>query len=533
VTIAGGGFYNRPEVRDLLNMLRAISNPADDLAMAGLLRSPAFGLSDEALFLLRWRGEKRMPLWDSLRGDLDMLDERDQAHALRAVRILEVILPKVDRLPIAELLNTLVNKTDYRSALAASHGRLLHNLDKLILDAHRSNMVRVRAFLDYVQSLSDVGAREGEAPIVESGAVQLMTIHKAKGLQFPIVVLADASRRPRGNYQVAYLSPETGLAFTPDRLEGAPLVTRYANHIDRLESEAEEDRLLYVALTRSAEKLLISGHVVERKSSWRAEGWLRDLLQVLSLEISAETQPPDVWTEVEVAGGEGIGVKVGTRQIEIEPQPGPAVAWPTSNELRLYKPIQRTAPLEADLERESESKRDWRATGRRVGAPAIAVGKMVHEALRRWKFPPDITLDRHLEAFALGEGLVEGGQRARAVAESKELLRRFWEDERRKEIEGAEERYHELPFSRPLPNGKPAIGVIDLLYRDDTGWTIVDYKTDELGDEEALRAIVEKEHYQQLLGYKSAVESLLGVTPRLFLCYLDYQDGIRWEALET
>ena len=163
----------------------------------------------------------------------------------------------------------------------------------------------------------------------------------------------------------------------------------------------------------------------------------------------------------------------------------------------------------------------------------IAVGKMVHEALRRWKFPPDITLDRHLEAFALGEGLVEHGQRARAVAESKELLRRCWENERRKEIEEAVERYHELPFSRPLPSGNPAIGVIDLLFRDDNGWTIVDFKTDELGDEEALRAIVEKEHYQQLLGYKSAVESLLGVTPRLLLCYLDYQDGIRWEVLET
>lgn len=539
VTVAGVGFYNRPEVRDVLNMLRAIADPSDDLAMAGLLRSPAFGLSDEALYLLRWRGKKRMPLWVSLQEDLSMLGEHDQAHAERALGILKQIHPLVDRLPVAELLNTLVNKTDYRSALAATHGRLLHNLDKLILDAHRSNLVRVRAFLEYVQSMRDVGAREGEAPIVESGAVQLMTIHKSKGLQFPIVVLADASRRPRGNYAVAYLHPETGLAFTPNRLEGAPLVTRYAKHTNRLESDAEEDRLLYVALTRTAEKLLISGHVVEAKNGWRAGGWLSKLFKVLEVELTAENQPPQEWAhewaEVDLPNGERVGVIVGTREIEIVPQPGQMVQWPDSVEKHLYKAFEQVDSLEADPDREQESKRDWRATGKWVRAPAIAVGKMVHEAIRRWKFPPDPSLDRYLEALALNEGLVERGQRGRAVEESVELLSRFWADERRLEIEQAMQRYHELPFSRPLADGKTAIGVIDLLYRDEDGWTIVDFKTDALRNEDELQKILEDKlrgHRKQITRYKSAVEFLMHETPRSQLCYLDYQGGIRWVTIE-
>jgi ATP-dependent exoDNAse (exonuclease V) beta subunit len=536
VTVAGGGFYNRPEVRDVLNMLRAIADPSDDLAMAGLLRSPAFGLTDEALYLLRWRGNKRMPLWVSLQEDLSMLGESDQAHAERALGILKQIHPLVDRLPVAELLNTLVNKTDYRSALAASHGRLLHNLDKLILDAHRSNLVRVRAFLDYVQSMRDVGAREGEAPIVESGAVQLMTIHKAKGLQFPIVVLADASRRPRGNYAVAYLHPETGLAFSPNRLEGAPLVTRYAYHINRLESDAEEDRLLYVALTRTAEKLLISGHVVEAKNGWRSGGWLSALFKVLEVELTSENQPPQdwahSWSEVDLPNGERVGVIIATSEIEITPQLGQKVQWPDSGEKHLYKAFKRVESFEADPDREQESKRDWRATGMRARAPAIAVGKMVHEAIRRWKFPPDPSLDRYLEALALNEGLVEHRQRERAVEESVELLSRFWADERRPKIERAAQRYHELPFSRPLTDGKTAIGVIDLLYRDEDGWTIVDFKTDSLFDEDDLQAIVDNGHRKQITRYKSAVEFLMHETPRAQLCYLDYQGGVRWVTIE-
>jgi ATP-dependent exoDNAse (exonuclease V) beta subunit len=160
---------------------------------------------------------------------------------------------------------------------------------------------------------------------------------------------------------------------------------------------------------------------------------------------------------------------------------------------------------------------------------------MVHEAIRRWKFPPDPSLDRYLEALAFNEGLVERGQRGRAVEESKELLSRFWADERRVEIERAMQRYHELPFSRPLADGKTAIGVIDLLYRDEDGWTIVDFKTDALRNEDELQKILEDKlrgHRKQITRYKSAVEFLMHETPRSQLCYLDYQGGVRWVTIE-
>ena len=95
---------------------------------------------------------------------------------------------------VAQLLKEFLDASHYLAALRLIPGgeRLRRNVDKLLTDAHRSELVSVTEFLEYVAALGDVGARESEAPTEAGGAVQLMTIHKAKGLEFPVVVLADA-----------------------------------------------------------------------------------------------------------------------------------------------------------------------------------------------------------------------------------------------------------------------------------------------------------------------------------------------------
>ena len=181
VTVAGRGFYERPEIRDVLNLLRALADPADNLALAGLLRSPAFGLSDAALYLLRVQNGQKLTFLNALRGDLSMLSLEDRANALRARQTLEMLLPFVDRIPVAELLKRLIDATNYRAILATDNvtgagGRLWRNLDKLLGDAQSSQQVNVRDFLEYLGTINDAGAREGEAPAEAQGAVRLMTI---------------------------------------------------------------------------------------------------------------------------------------------------------------------------------------------------------------------------------------------------------------------------------------------------------------------------------------------------------------------
>ncbi|MCK5645596.1 MAG: UvrD-helicase domain-containing protein [Anaerolineales bacterium] len=531
VTVAGGGFFDRPEIRDVLNMLRALADPLDDLAMAGLLRSPAFGLRDETLYLLRWRGESRMHLWPSLNEDLSNLDQDDQRRVMRARMILESLVPLADRLPIAELLNELIIRTDYRAILASAGSRMWRNLDKLLQDAHKSGLVRVRSFLDYVQTLRDVGAREGEAPVEEHGSVRLMTVHKAKGLEFNIVVLADAARMPRKGGQIAYLLPETGIAARADRLEANSMVTRLAHYINAQESEAEEDRLLYVALTRTREKLLVSGHVTERQSGPRTDGWLKKIFEVVGISAADMIEKPEEWKSVSLPSGENVGIKFNSQEDSENPVTELEIQWPESEEISLHRPLTSELVREIDPDEQADPMREWRATGAQVHAPAAAIGNMVHAAIHRGLIPVGPEASEFLETLALREGLVERGQRSRAVNESIKLLERLARDSRWDEIDKATERYHELPFSRPLPSTDSPIGTIDLLYKTDRGWHLIDFKTDELRDDEDLEQATE-EHRGQLTRYQRALNDLLKIEAVAYICFLDYQGMVEWIGIE-
>jgi ATP-dependent exoDNAse (exonuclease V) beta subunit len=531
VTVAGRGFYDRPEIRDVLNMLRAIADPLDDLAMAGLLRSPAFGLSDEALYLLRWRGNSKLHLWTSLYEDLSNLEQGDQKRAERARMILETLTPLADRLPIAELLNELILRTDYRAVLASAHSRMWRNLDKLLKDAHKSGLVRVRSFLDYVQTLRDVGAREGEAPVEEHGSVRLMTVHKAKGLEFNIIVLADASRMPRRGGQIAYLLPETGIAARADRLEANSMVTRLAHHLNGLESEAEEDRLLYVALTRTQEKLLVSGHVAETQSGPRTEGWLKKIFEAIGVNAGDMIEKPGEWNSVFLQSGEQVGIMCDSEGDAERSMTERDVQWPESKEKSLHHPLPSEPVREIDPDEQADPARGWRATGERVHVPAAVVGNMVHEAIHRGLIPVGSEAGEFLETLALREGLVESGQRERAVNESIKLLKRLERDPRWDEIEGATERHHELPFSRSLPSSESPIGTIDLLYKTDLGWHLIDFKTDELRDDGDLERAIE-EHRGQLVRYQKALNDLIKIDAEAYICFLDYQGAVEWVGIE-
>jgi len=527
VTVAGRGFYDRPEIRDLLNMLRALADPEDDLAMAGLLRSPGFSLSDEALYRLRWNGRERRSIWKALCENAEELLGQDHPAAERAQKIITSLLPMVDRSSVAELIKALIDKTDYRAALASGHSRLWRNVDKLLRDAHTSRIHRVRAFLDYVQTLRDVGVREGEAPAEAAGALQLMTIHRAKGLQFEIVVLADASHATGGRREVAYLSPEMGWTAKPDRLEALSLLTKLAQWIDKQESAAEENRLLYVALTRAQEKVLISGHLSEKQGGLNAAGWLNELFVALGVDVTSLAGEGGQWIQHPLPCGAAVGMRFSVSGGEQKSAPVRAIEWPESHAKSLFHPLPVIKKIQADPEEEAEPARDWRATGERVHAPAAAIGRIVHEVIRRWIPPQDPEMESLLENLALQEGLVDSGQRRRAVAESHRLLERFWADPQRERIDQAKERYHELPYTQPLPQGGMDVGSIDLLYREEEGWTIVDFKTDELRDEEALQGAVEK-YQPQLMRYRQAVQELLKLSSQAFLCFLDDQGEVKW-----
>ena len=535
VTVAGRGFYDRPEIRDLLNILRAIADPLDDLSFAGLLRSPAFGLSDAGLFQLR---QPELPYWHALQGDLSHLSEPDQACARRVLSKLNLLMPMVDRVPVAELLKRVIDELDYRAILATADigfekrkaskagGRLWRNLDKLLADTQLSQAVNVRDFLDKLETLNDAGAREGEASAEAEGSVRLMTIHSSKGLEFPIVVLADAGRGKPSNKANAFLSDELGVTF---KLDPTPMLFRLAKFMDKDQDECEDFRVLYVALTRAQSKLIISSHATfDSKNIMRLPGWANALDEAAgmpSVDFVTHGNKPFI---VHTNGEHPVRAICFSQPISLSPldEENSASNQLTDSDLSpLYQPVEGFGQVEPPDELESlQQVQFWRATQTDGRVSGKILGLIVHKAMQRWLFPGDPALQALLESEAYRFGLATEATRQEVIAQASRLLERFREHPVWQEIDLAQERHSELPYSYVL-SGKVENRIIDLLYRDEGGWHIIDFKTDPIFSCAKKEQLVQI-YAPQVRHYKAVVESKLGTAASGKLCFLDDQGEV-------
>jgi len=162
-------------------------------------------------------------------------------------------------------------------------------------------------------------------------------------------------------------------------------------------------------------------------------------------------------------------------------------------------------------------------------APRWVVGSIVHEALAAWRFP-----DGDAEVFgpwaaarARSYGITDACELEDAVTQSRRLLAGFRRHPLYREMDGAERRLHEVPYSL-IREGEVESGIIDALYRADGGWTIVEFKTDRVQDQAgAERLLAEIDYAAQVARYVTAVEQLLGERPGCVLCWLNWAGGVR------
>jgi len=564
VTVAGRGFYDRPEVRDLLNALRAIANPRDDRALAGLLRSPALALTDAAIYLLRrGRAERERSLWGALRDDLALLAAADAGRARRAAEIVARLNNLVGRVSVARLLKQFLDLTHYAAILQAcsagvgasggrTHGeRARRNVEKLLADAHASRLVSVGEFLAYVQTLRDVAAREGEAPVEAGEAVQLMTVHKAKGLEFPLVIIADAGRRGGGRPGALLLDEQLGPAIKLSNEEdGRSLIYQLAAQRDQEQDDAEARRLLYVAATRAKQKLLISGQVDLSRAKRQPgkllpKGWLGQLGAVVGLERQRVAVP--LLEPCELTLAELDGRAVGCTVSPLRPLAPPEIAAagaPLATEAEAVWPLPLLRPATAAPAVEEDERvtarevdpppRVWRVvpTAERPRGPAWVVGALFHEALRRWHFPGDAGFDDLMRRHAQEMGLTDEAEIGATIGRVSRLLQRFQEDALFQQIASARRRYHETPYVIER-EGRVRSRVIDLLFERDGRWTVVDFKTNRLRDENALRSDKIEGYREQVRVYVTAVNEMLGVAAAGQLCFLDVGGRVWIEPVEA
>src|SRR5690348_4805415 len=269
----GRDYYHQQQVVDLLNYLRLLHNRYDDEALVGVLASPFVGVSNDALVLLRRNAPKR-PLYCGLEKELpEGLSERD-ARLFRAFKQrYDRLAALASSLSLERLCERIVAEHDYDLAVLAQwDGRRRYaNLRKLARLARSYEELRgpdVEGFVRFVSEQEALGARELEAVAEEEGAdaVRLLTIHAAKGLEFEVVIVADAGR------DKAPPSAEEILALSDGRFGfrvADPLTTKRRGAFDyeevrvaRQEEEtAERLRLYYVAMTRARQRLIVSGAI--------------------------------------------------------------------------------------------------------------------------------------------------------------------------------------------------------------------------------------------------------------------------------
>ena len=272
VLVGGRSFHEREEVLAIRNALSAIEWPDDELRVFATLRGPLFALGDDALLAYRHRVGRFHVLRRLVAEELEALDEPERAVA-DALAILAELHRGRNRRPLAETLSRFLDAVRAHAGIAIwpTGEQALANCLRVIDLARRyerRGAASFRAFVEHLEAEAERGEAQ-DAPVVEEGTegVRIMTVHRAKGLEFPVVVLADPTANEMPRNPSRHIDAERGLWAEPlcgcaplDLLDAAPL---------ELEREAAEAvRVAYVAATRARDLLVVPAVGDEERSGW-------------------------------------------------------------------------------------------------------------------------------------------------------------------------------------------------------------------------------------------------------------------------
>lgn len=264
----GSNFYGRQEIIDQMNLLRLVDQAYDGVALVGLLKSPYVGLG-EAEILQLGRGQTLVESFYSS-SDLSGLAPDQQERVRRFKETILYLQNHREIMKISELIRFALEKLNYQELCwtFTDASQRLANIDKLLIKADEfsaKGFYSTTGFLTYIKELQGVDALENDAPTKaeDNDVVRMMTIHRSKGLEFPVVILVDLDRRFRiGRNQALIFHKDFGLGYKlmPGLDETVePSVWKHIKEQDKREEISELKRLLYVALTRAKRHLILAG----------------------------------------------------------------------------------------------------------------------------------------------------------------------------------------------------------------------------------------------------------------------------------
>lgn len=274
------GFFDTREISVMVNLFYIIDNPRQDIPLAAVLRSPMFDFTDEELAVIRGRDKKR-DFYDSLLeaagGQSQLPDELVQKIA-SFLDLLNRFRQKMTYVTVADMIQDIYDCTHIDHIFMAMKNGVQRkaNLDMLWERAREFDQTSYRGLYQFVRYISGIKKREedlGEANLLgdRDNVVRIMTIHKSKGLEFPVCIMAGMGRGMTGNDNGSFLmvNPSFGIAsrvIDNDRgISVNNIFYRSLSRMNALEGLGEELRVLYVAMTRAKEKLVLVGFGEEEK----------------------------------------------------------------------------------------------------------------------------------------------------------------------------------------------------------------------------------------------------------------------------
>ena len=321
--VSGRGFFNTTEITDLINLLKVIESPLDEINLASVLKSPFVGIDDEALFRLAdyaharhkfahvkqefaHDNKGRKYLYQIL-NEVGLIKEIKAEVINKITQFLQLLREIQDikhGISLWHLISFILKRTEFQSKmLLFSNGKRRYaNLLKLVelcRGQEEFGPMTLKDFIEIVEGYKFREIRESEAPVEseEDDVVKLITTHSAKGLEFPVVIIADTDRDNSRPSDYFVYSKTHGISFkilNPLTNEAEePLCYKRINDEAKEKELQESKRLLFVAMTRAQEHLIISGGI--NKSRGRGDNdkgnWHRYLSSSLSLKPELEENP--------------------------------------------------------------------------------------------------------------------------------------------------------------------------------------------------------------------------------------------------
>jgi ATP-dependent helicase/nuclease subunit A len=555
--LAGGhAFYAQQEIYDVLHLLRSVVSVADELSLAGALRSPLFALTDETLFwLVNHAGSLNAGLFgESLPEELA---SEDRAKVIRAGNVLTQLRTSKDKLLVAELLTKAIELTGYDAVLLAEFlgERKLANLHKLVEQARTLDRLNPGDVDGFVTQLSEFVTRAPKEPVattsVSGDVVRIMTIHNAKGLEFPLVVVPDLERKSPGVDTKPVMDVELGPLVKSNSDDKVCTGWDLYQYVERREDQEEMLRLLYVACTRAADYLILSSSLADPHKP--ASEWLKFIGERFDLSDGTLLAP--------------LPADYNTPQIRVitsEPQSDrkPAVRTRSAD---LKKLLEKTASLVKDAQGtfptgatptplQTQSRRRFsfsrlhgvlveenlplESDPENVSPTAIdplGFGTLVHDLLEQ--SPNNATLSEVEKLCKLLAPHHLPGAEEGTLQEATALVHRFLESPRAAQLAQSPCILREVEFILPWPDkssGRYLHGFIDCLYQDPAGdWHLIDYKSNQVTVEGVSQAA--RQYEMQMLVYALAAERALGHRPiEQTVCFLrpGVEHAYSWNAAD-